>query len=38
MTASLRGLIGHDVALWVTDDEFYAMPTILQFNDLGAPK
>lgn len=31
----LSGLIGHNVALWVTDDEFFAMPTIVQFNDLG---
>lgn len=35
MTDALRGLIGHDVALWITDDQFFAMPTILQFNDLG---
>ena len=35
MTDSLCTLIGHDVALWVTDDEFYAMPTIMQFNGLG---
>ena len=35
MTDALRGLIGHNVALWVTDDQFFAVPTILQFNDFG---
>jgi hypothetical protein len=35
MTDTLRGLIGHKVALWVTDDRFFAVPTILQFNDFG---
>jgi hypothetical protein len=35
MTDTLRGLIGHNVALWITDDQFFAVPTILQFNDLG---
>ncbi|WP_354214659.1 hypothetical protein [Arthrobacter sp. UYCo732] len=34
----LSHLIGHNVALWVTDDEFFAMPTIIQFNDLGKPE
>ncbi|HEX9088685.1 MAG TPA: hypothetical protein VF867_14300 [Arthrobacter sp.] len=38
MSRELAGLIGHDVALWVTDDEFFAMPTILQFNDFGEAK
>jgi hypothetical protein len=38
LTDHLRGLIGHNVALWVTDDEFFAFPTILQFNDLGVAK
>lgn len=35
MTDTLRGLIGHNVALWITDDQFFAVPTILQFNDFG---
>lgn len=35
MTDALRGLIGHNVALWITDDQFFAVPTILQFNDFG---
>ncbi|MBT2551593.1 hypothetical protein [Arthrobacter sp. ISL-5] len=35
LSKELSGLIGHNVALWVTDDEFFAMPTIVQFNDLG---
>jgi hypothetical protein len=38
MTETLRGLIGHDVALWITDDQFFAVPTILQFNDFGMAK
>jgi hypothetical protein len=38
MTETLRGLIGHDVALWITDDQFFAVPTILQFNDFGVAK
>lgn len=37
-TDTLRGLIGHDVALWVTDDQFFTVPTILQFNDFGKAK
>lgn len=35
MTRQLSDLVGHDVALWVTDDPFFAFPTIVQFNDLG---
>lgn len=35
LTEELTALIGHDVALWVTDDEFFTMPTVVQFNDLG---
>lgn len=35
LTAELRGLIGRNVALWVTDDEFFPLPTIVQFNDMG---
>lgn len=35
LSRQLSGLVGHNVALWVTDDEFFAMPTIIQFNDLG---
>ena len=31
----LKELVGHNVALWITDDPFYAMPTLLQYNDLG---
>lgn len=38
LSRELAGLVGHDVALWVTDDEFFAMPTILQFNDFGKAK
>jgi len=34
-TEKLRGLVGHNVELWVTDDESFAMPTIVRFNDLG---
>ncbi len=32
----LKALVGTDVALWITDDPFYAMPTLLQFNKLAA--
>lgn len=35
LTEALTALIDHDVALWVTDDEFFHMPAVLQFNDLG---
>lgn len=35
LTSTLKGLVGHNVALWVTDDEFFAMPTIVQVNDMG---
>lgn len=35
MTGRLHELVGHEVALWVTDDTFVALPTIVQFNDLG---
>jgi len=38
MTDTLRGLISHNVALWITDDQFFAVPTILQFNDLEVAK
>lgn len=34
-THQLRSLIGHHIALWVTDDEFFPLPTIVQFNDMG---
>lgn len=34
-SSTFRNLVGHNVALWVTDDEFFTMPTIVQFNDLG---
>lgn len=37
LSRQLSGLVGHNVALWVTDDEFFAMPTIVQFNDLEKP-
>ncbi|QOD05966.1 hypothetical protein [Pseudarthrobacter sp. BIM B-2242] len=35
LTSTLQQLVGHNVALWVTDDEFFAMPTIVQVNDMG---
>jgi hypothetical protein len=35
-THALKSLVGHNVAMWVTDDRFYAMPTLVQHNDLGA--
>ncbi|QOT19628.1 hypothetical protein [Paenarthrobacter sp. YJN-5] len=35
LTRQLHALVGHDIALWVTDDPFFAFPTIVQFNDLG---
>lgn len=38
LTADLHRLVGHTVALWVTDDEFVAMPTIVQVNDMGVPE
>ncbi|ACL42302.1 hypothetical protein Achl_4351 (plasmid) [Pseudarthrobacter chlorophenolicus A6] len=38
MSTALSRLLGHNVALWVTDDEFFHMPTIVQFNDLGKPE
>lgn len=38
LSQELGSLIGHNVALWVTDDQFFAMPTIIQFNDLGRPE
>lgn len=35
LSRELAGMVGRDVALWVTDDEFFTMPTIIRFNDLG---
>lgn len=35
LSRQLAGMVGHNIALWVTDDEFFTMPTIVQFNDLG---
>lgn len=35
LTSELHRLVGHNVALWVTDDEFFAMPTVLQVNNMG---
>lgn len=35
MTGRLHELVGHEVALWVTDDTFVALPTIVRFQDLG---
>jgi hypothetical protein len=35
LTNRLRGLVGHHVALWVTDDEFFPLPTIVESNDMG---
>lgn len=34
-TRALKALVGHNLAMWVADDPFYAMPTLMQYNDLG---
>lgn len=34
-TRALKALVGHNLAMWVADDQFYAMPTLMQYNDLG---
>jgi hypothetical protein len=35
-TRALKALVGNNLALWVADDDpFYAMPTLMQYNDLG---
>jgi hypothetical protein len=36
MTVRLHELLGHDVSLWVNNDMFFGVPTIVQFSDLWA--
>ncbi|GAA4033447.1 hypothetical protein GCM10023063_16380 [Arthrobacter methylotrophus] len=35
LTATLRGLIGHNVTLRVTKDQFFHLPTIVRVKDSG---
>lgn len=35
LTSRLKRMVGHNVALWVTDDEFFSMPTIVEINNMG---